>query len=193
MNFQDFKELITKTRTTRRYKQNITIADEDIKELIDVARITSSAKNMQVLKYITVTNKDNVRILAKKAMWATHLKDWTQKEDEIPSAFIVILNDKNIEGQPLVDVGTALETIMLGAKLKGIDSAPLASIDKELCQELFTIPENCEVILGIALGHASELTKIVEMNEDDTTYYRDEKDTHCVPKRSMDEILIGSY
>lgn len=193
MNFKDFKKLVCNTRTTRRFKKDINIENIELEEVLDTTRVVSSAKNMQPLKYITVTNKDIVEKLASTSKWASHLKQWNQSEDERPSAFIIILNDTKIDGFAMLDCGIALNNIMLGLKIKGYSSCPLASIDKQLCKELFSLPENIEPILGVAVGIEDETINVVDVKYDDTNYYRDEIDIHCVPKRDLKDILIGKF
>jgi nitroreductase len=192
MDFNNFKDLITNTRATRRFKSGVTISPKDLEEVIDVARVTSSAKNMQPLKYITVTDKNLVKKLSDTTQWAAHLKEWSQSEDEQPSAFIIVLNDTSIDGFAMLDCGISLNCIMTGLKIKGYASCPLASIDKKLCKDLFEIKTPLEPMLGIAVGIADETIKLVEPKED-TNYYRDEDGNHYVPKRSLNEVLVGSY
>lgn len=192
MNFEDFKTLVKKTRTTRRFKKGIKIDSKEIEEVLDVVRLSPSPKNMQALKYIIVTKEEIVEKLSLTSAWAAHLKEWTQSEDERPSAYIIILNDKTIEGFPMIDCGITLNSIMLGFKTKGYASCPLASIDKALVKELFNLKESLEPILGIAIGIEDEIINIVEIKKD-TNYYRNEKDEHCVPKRALKDILIGKY
>ncbi|WP_320034402.1 nitroreductase family protein [Halarcobacter sp.] len=192
MNFKDFKKLVCDTRTTRRFKKDITIENIELEEVLDAARVVSSAKNMQPLKYITVTDKDLVKKLAQTCQWAAHLKEWNQKEEEQPSAFIIVLNDTKIDGFAMLDCGIALNNIMLGLKIKGYSSCPLASIDKQLCKELFSLDEKIEPMLGIAIGVEDETIKVVDVKLD-TNYYRDEIDIHCVPKRDLNDVLIGKF
>ncbi len=193
MNFNDLENLVQKSRATRRFQNKFFIALEDLKQLVNLARVTSSAKNMQPLKYILVTKKEFVLKLAKTSKWATHLKNWEQTEEERPNAFIIILNDTSIDGFPMFDAGVAFETISLGAKAKGLAVCPLASIDKNICKKIFNIPSNLEVLIGVAIGFPAENIQIVEVKNNDTNYYRKEDSTHCVPKRSLKEIIIGEY
>lgn len=193
MEFENFKTLVKSSRCTRRYEKDFEVSASTLEELIDIARVTSSAKNMQPLKYILVTNKDAVHKLAQTAMWATHLTNWNQSEDERPSAFILVLNDTTIDGFAMFDAGVAFEAIMLGANAKGLSACALASINKELCSELFEIPKNHEVMIGISLGKSSEIINLVDVKNNDINYYRNEKDEHCVPKRALEEIVIGRY
>lgn len=163
-----------------------------MEEIIDITRLSSSAMNKQPLKYIIVTKKDLVKKLSNTCKWASHLSSWDQSEDEQPSAFIVVLNDTTIDGFAMLDCGITLNSIMIGLKIKGYASCPLASIDKDLCKNLFNLPQNLEPILGIAVGIEAENIQIVDL-KDDTNYYRDQEDNHCVPKRALDEILVGKY
>jgi len=192
MDFEDYKRLISKTRATRRFKENIFIDNEELKEVINIARIASSSKNMQALKYITVTSKKLVKKLSQTCKWAVHLKDWNQSEDEQPSAFIIILNDTTIDAFAMFDCGIALSSITLGLKVKGYSTCPLASIDKKVCEELFNLPQHLEPFLGVAVGVENETINIVNV-EKDTNYYRNEKNEHCIPKRSLEDVLVGSF
>jgi nitroreductase len=192
MDYNELKTLITKARTTRRFKKDSEVCVNDLKEILDLARITSSAKNMQPIKYILVTKKDNVLQLAQTATWAAHLKDWNQSEEERPSAFILMLNDQMIDGFPMFDAGASFTAISLAAKAKGLATCPMASIDKELCKKLFVVPDCYDIMIGIAVGVESEEVKLVNTNGD-TNYYRLEDGTHCVPKRSLEQIIVGEY
>ncbi|MFK2822076.1 nitroreductase family protein [Arcobacter sp. YIC-80] len=193
MNYQKLKTLIQNARTTRRFKKDTKVNLEDLKELIDLARITSSAKNMQPIKYILVTKEEDVLKLARSASWASHLENWSQSEEERPSAFILMLNDQMIDGFPMFDAGASFTAISLAAKAKGLATAPLASIDKQLCRKLFVIPDNLDVMIGIAVGVEDENIKLVDTTNFDTNYYREKNDTHCVPKRALEQIIMGEY
>jgi len=193
MKFEQLKELVIKSRCTRRFQKDVLVSNETLEEVINIARVTSSAKNMQPIKYITVTKKQTVDALSANVTWAAHLKQWSQSQDERPSAYIILLNDKNIDGFAMFDAGVTFESIMLGLNAKGLNACALASIDKVQCKELFSIPENTEIMIGIAIGKASETTKLVDVVNNDTNYYRNDKDEHCVPKRALDEVLIGKF
>ncbi len=193
MKYNELKSLIQETRTTRRFKKDAKVTLKDLKEIIDLARITSSAKNKQPIKYLLVTQTEAVQKLSKTATWAAHLKDWNQSEDERPSAFIIMLNDQMIDGFPMFDAGTSFTALSLAAKTKGLATAPLASIDKELCRKLFIIPDCYDVMIGIAVGVGNEEIKLVDTQDFDTNYYRDKNQTHYVPKRALEQIIVGEY
>lgn len=192
MNYEKFNNLVTTTRSTRRFLPNIEIKNEELEEVIDLVRITSSAKNMQPLKYVVVTDKALVEKLANTVKWAAHLSEWNQTKEEQPSAFIIVINDTTIDGFAMLDCGISLQTIMLGLKIKGYASCPMASLDKELCTKEFSLDEHLKPMLAIAIGKEDETINIVEPKED-TNYYRNEKGEHCVPKRKYKDVLLGSF
>lgn len=189
MNFEEFKTIVSNTRCTRRFKENTTIDKKDLIELIDLARTVSSGKNMQPLKYIAITDESIKEEVYKPLLWASHLKQWNQSETEKPSGYILVLNDTSIEGFSAIDSGIAMQTIMLGATTKGYSGCMLASIDKDAYSKLFNLPNHIEPMFIVALGIRDEEIKIVDVKNNDTNYYREEQ-THCVPKRKLEEILI---
>jgi nitroreductase len=190
-NFKNFKQTVQNTRAIRRFKQNIVVKDDDLVEIIDLVRTTSSSKNMQPLKYIVVTDEVKKQCVYKPLKWAAHLSNWDQSEDEKPSAYILIVNDTSIDGVALIDAGIALQTIMLGLSSIGLNGCPLASIDKAAYKKLFKLSDNLEPFLIIAIGKSEEDITIVDAKED-TNYYRDEKQNHFVPKRILEDVLIAT-
>jgi nitroreductase len=193
MNFENFKDIVQNTRSTRRFKKNITIDKSELIELIDMARIVSSGKNMQPLKYIAINDQDIKDQIYKPLQWAAHLKDWDQSEDEKPSAYILVINDTKIDGFSAIDSGIAMQTIMLGATAKGYAGSILASIDKVAYKKLFSLENHLEPMFIIALGVKNENIEIIDVvDSTDTNYYRDKNNTHYVPKRKLSEVLIDA-
>jgi len=189
-NFQEFKNIVQNTRATRRFKKDVIIPRHELIELINLARVVSSAKNMQPLKYIAITDDNIKQEVYKPLKWAAHLTDWDQSEDEKPSAYILVLNDTRIDGFSAIDSGISMQTILLGATVKGYNGCILASIDKKAYKELFNLESHLEPMFIIALGVSNEEVKIVDIKHSKTDYYRDDKDAHCVPKRKLSAVLI---
>ena len=191
IGYEELKEIVEKTRCYRRFKK-VDIMYDELTQVIDLARITSSARNLQPLRYIIVTKQKYKEEVFKPLRWAGALVSWNgPKEDEKPSAYIIVCADKNIADYCMVDAGIAMQTIMLALTTKGYSSCILASIDKDKYKEIFKLQENIEPLFAIAIGKAGEKIKIVE--SENVNYYRNEKDEHCVPKRNLDKVIIGFF
>ncbi len=68
----------------------------------------------------------------------------------------------------------------------------IAAINKEGLRKVLEIPTRYEILLVLALGKPKE-TVVVGMvgSSGDTKYWRDSEGVHHVPKRLLDEIIIG--
>ena len=185
-------DLIRKNRSYRRFFQDQQISMELLREFVDNARLTPSAANRQPLRYFLCNDMYTNNQVFETLQWAGYLKTWPGPDaGERPSAYIVILLDKEIAEQAGVDSGIAAQTIMLSAIEKGIGGCMIASINRpELAQRL-KLDEKYQILLVLALGFPKETVVIEEMAPSgDVKYWRDDNKVHHVPKRKLDEIII---
>jgi nitroreductase len=188
----DFKELVEKNRSYRRFHQNYDISLESLRELVDLARLTPSAANRQPLRYILSNKSDRNAVIFQHLAWAAYLADWGgPAEGERPSAYIIVLLDKNITSSSGCDHGIAAQTILLGATARGLGGCMLASVKKEGLMNALNISSDYEVLLVIALGKPKEVVVIESIGPaGDIKYWRDESGVHHVPKRSLDDLVL---
>ncbi|MDI3473481.1 MAG: hypothetical protein PWQ20_941 [Thermotogaceae bacterium] len=188
----EIKDLILKNRSYRRFDENFKVDCETLRELIELARLSASAANLQPLRYILSCDKGKNDKIFPYLRWAGYLKDWPgPKEGEKPSAYIVILGDKELMGNFTgYDCGIAAQSILLGAVEKGLGGCMIAAIDKEGLRKSLNIPEKYEILLVIALGKPVEKVVIEDVKNNDIKYWRDEQGVHHVPKRTLDELIL---
>ncbi len=187
------KDLVLANRSYRRFQQNAPVSRETLRELVDLARCSASGVNRQPLKYILSNEPEkNAKIFATLA-WAQLLKDWGgPKEGEKPAAYIILLGDKQISQAFGIDPGIAAQSITLGAMEKGIGGCMLGNIKKDVLRKSLAIPERYDILLVIALGKPGEKVVMETVGPDgDTAYWHDANDAHHVPKRKLDEIILG--
>ncbi len=189
------KELITKNRSYRRFFEEAEIESALLKELIELARLSGSGANRQPLRYVLSTSKDMNRKIFPNLAWAGYLKDWDgPSEGERPSAYIVILLDKNISSSAGCDHGIAAQSILLGAVEAGYGGCMIGSLQKDKLRSVLDLPEQYEILLVIALGKPKEKIVLTEIEKDgDIKYYRDENMTHYVPKRKLRDIILKEF
>ena len=187
------KEYILKNRSYRRFHQDVPVELETLKQLVDLARLSASGGNHQPLKYILSCDPQMNALIFPQLGWAAYLRDWPgPSEGERPSGYIIILGDKNISKSFGVDHGIAAQSILLGATELGLGGCIIASIRKDDLHQALEIPDQYEILLVLALGKPKEIVEIETVGPDgDIKYWRDDENTHHVPKRSLDEIIIS--
>jgi nitroreductase len=188
----NIKDLISNSRSYRRFDENHRINGETLRELIGLAQHSPSARNMQPLKFwLSNTPKINDLIFPHLG-WAGDLKDWPgPAKGERPSAYILILGDTAIKENFGVDHGIAAQSILLGAVEAGLGGCMLGSARVDELTQALGIPDRYQILLVIALGKPAEKVVVEIVGEGDAlTYYRDENDVHHVPKRGLDELIL---
>jgi nitroreductase len=186
------RDLIVKNRSYRRFYQDEAISLDTLRELVDLARLSPSSGNRQPLKYLLSCTPETNAVIFPTLAWAGYLKDWPGPgEGEQPSAYVVILGDTKISNN-FVDQGIALQSILLGATERGLGGCTIASIQREQLRQALGIDPRYEILLVLALGKPREKVVIETVGSDgDIKYWRDAEGTHHVPKRSLDEIVLG--
>ena len=187
------RELVLKNRSYRRFHQEAAIKVEALRELVDLARLSASIGNLQPLKFfLSAEPQTNARIFPHLG-WAGYLKDWPgPSEGERPSAYIVILGDKEIKTSFDPDQGIAAQSILLGAAEKGLGGCMIGTLAKKELGEALKIPPNYDILLVLALGKPKETVLLEKSGLDgNIKYWRDAEGMHHVPKRSLDDIIIS--
>jgi len=186
------RELMTKNRSYRRFRQEIPVEKETLRELVDLARLCPSAGNLQPLKFVLACDEQaNARIFP-HLRWAAYLKEWTgPNEGERPSAYIVILGDSYISPTIGPDHGIVAQSIMLGAVERGLGGCIIASINREGLKRDLGLPEGLEILMVLALGVPGEEVRLENIGPaGDIRYWRDEQGIHHVPKRTLVELIL---
>lgn len=188
------RDLVLKNRSYRRFFEEVAISRDTLIELVDLARNTASARNLQPLRYILSADQETNTRIFPNLFWAMDLKDWSgPAEGERPAAYIVMVIAKGAKMTFIsdCDIGIAAQTILLGAVEKGLGGCMIASILKDKLCESLRIPEGFEPHLVIALGKPKEKVVIEELLPDgDCRYWRDSDGTHHVPKRRLGDIIL---
>ncbi len=184
-------DLVKKNRSYRRFDQSIAISTSELKELVSLARLSASGKNLQPLKYIISNNsKTNLDIFS-LLKWAGYLEEWDgPKEGERPAAYIIVMLDKSISDNPFIDHGISVQSMLLGAVEKGFGGCIIAAFNKSKLMEVLNIDQNFSPLLVVALGAPKEKVQIIKLTDNNHRYFRDSDEIHYVPKRDLDEIIF---
>ena len=186
------QDLVVKNRSYRRFHQEFAIGRETMRQLVDLARLSASAANMQSLKFILSCDPQKNALIFPHLGWAGYLKEWSgPDEGERPSAYIIILGDVEIKGSFGCDHGIAAQSILLGATERSLGGCIIGSVRRKELRKALSIPSRYEILLVLALGKPKERVVIEEVSlAGDIKYWRDSEGVHHVPKRSLDEIIV---
>ncbi len=190
MNMQ---ELVRKTRSYRRFHEDFNIGMEVLEGLVELARLSASARNLQPLKFMLCNQKDRNELIFPELGWAGYLQDWPGPiPGERPSAYIIILGDLTLTKTFGYDHGIATQSILLGATSLGLGGCIIGSAKRDRLREKLAIPDHFEILNVIALGKPKETVRIEPLGPDgDIKYWRDADGTHHVPKRALDELIVS--
>jgi nitroreductase len=187
-------DLILKTRSFRRFKEDEPVDRATLHYLVELARLGGSARNMQPLKYVLASEPGiNARIFPHLG-WAGYLNDWPGPvEGERPSAYIICLLDTRLSKEADCDLGIATQNIMLGATEKGLGGCRIASVSPQL-RSVLELAEHLQILLVIALGKPVEIVALEDQESPDAIkYWRDAQGIHHVPKRVLQQIIVAEY
>ena len=185
-----FKDLVSKSRSYRRFDEAVRVPRETLVELVDLARLAPCSANLQGLKFFVVGEKDLTDKIFPLLKFAGYLRDWAgPAEGERPAAYIIVLGDERIKQQFDMDAGIAAQTIMLGAAEQGLGGCILSSVKRDELAALLELPAYLEVLVVLALGKPAEKVVIEALGSaGDIKYYRDGEGVHHVPKLSLIHI-----
>ena len=189
------KDLVVRNRSYRRFDETVSISLEDLRELVDLARLSASAANRQPLKYVLSCDRSMNDAIFSTLAWAAYLKEWLgPDEGERPSAYVVVLHDTTIAEDVNVDPGIACQSILLGAVEKGLGGCILGNVKRDHLRGILKLADRYEILYVVALGKPAERVLLEEVGPDgDIRYYRDEDDVHHVPKRTLHEVILDTY
>lgn len=182
------KDLIYTSRSIRRFAQEPPVSLGQLRELVDLARMSPSAGNKQALRFALITDPALRGQVFGTLGWAAYLTHWAgPAEGERPTGYIAIVEAGAVH--PL-DAGIAAQSMMLGAAEMGLGGCMIATVKRNELADILGLSEGQKIPLVLALGKPSEQVECVPMQpEGDVKYYR-EGGVHYVPKRALEELII---
>ncbi len=155
-------ECIKTRRSVRRYTDEL-ISDDEIRELVDAARMAPSWKNTQTVRYMIVRDKDIINKIAAECMLDFEFNQKTMSRCNT----LVLVNQINGrsgyekdgsfstdkgKGWEMFDAGIAAQTFCLAAHEKGIGSCIMGVFDGGKIANLVNLPEGQTVAAVITIG-----------------------------------------
>jgi nitroreductase len=188
-------DLIKANRSCRRFDESHAITIQTLLDLIDLGRLSASAANLQPLKYIAACNTSINAQIFRCLTWAAYLQTWPGPvKGERPAGYIVVLHDTAITQKVDCDHGIACQSILLGAREKGLAGCMLGAIKRNRLKQILNIADHLKILLVVAIGKPKETVVLETVDTSGSIrYFQDDQQIHHVPKRPLDEIVIARY
>ena len=191
-----FLDLVKQARSHRGFRQDRKVTRQELEHLVECARFTPAARNDQVLKYYLAEKPETVAAIQPLTKWAGALAELhLPRKGAEPVAYIVICLDGSLAENPAPyqrDVGIVAQTMLLAAAEMGLNGCMIGSFAAGELWEKLGLPEAIKPQLLLALGEGTDRIVMTDVGEDgSTTYYRDAGDTHYVPKRTLEQLILN--
>ena len=190
-------EMVARTRTVRRFKEEVPLDPAFLEQLVDLARLGGSARNAQALCYLPVIDPGLRAALFPLLAWAGYLPDWPgPAAGERPAAYIVCVLDRERQRGPETeahfDLGISTQNLLLGAAERGVLGCRIGAFHAAKVRTLLQLDARYQPLLVVALGEPAETVVVETVGTDgDIRYWRDADGVHHVPKRQLEDILLA--
>ena len=185
----DILDLIKQNRSFRRFSSDVKPSESDVLDIIEGARLSASAGNLQRLRFMPVLDGALCDNVFDTLAFAAYFGGWRPEIEQRPTAYVVIFAKSEPDANLMIDVGIAAQSMLLVAREKDFGGCMFRSFKKPELTAALNKPDYTPVLV-IALGKPSETVEITEVKNGDVKYYRDASGTHFVPKRSLEELII---
>jgi nitroreductase len=149
-------EAINKRASLKTHLSTREVEQDKIIKVLEAARLAPSATNEQPWRFVVIKGKENVENVVSRAS-----RMGRKAFDEAPVLILVFVNPKDYvfpDGKTfyLLDVGLAMENILLAATDLGLISHPMASLDEGKLKEILGVPDEMEFVIATPLGYPLE-------------------------------------
>lgn len=182
-------ELLLRNRSQRGYLKDYVVKREELERIVGVCSRIPSARNQQVLRFRLVTRDtgaehvlNNIKLGA--ALPELHLP-FSGTE---PEAFIVVMSTVEENKMVDIDLGIALQSMLLKAVEMGLNGLVIGAFNPDAVSRELNLPYRPLMIVAIGKGiERIELTPIAP--EDSHAYYRT-AGVHYVPKVAAKDLIV---
>ena len=150
----ELMDVIKKRRSVRKYKPD-PVPDEDIKYILEAARLAPSWANTQCWHFIVVTDEQKRQEIAKDSM------PWCGKAPVV----IAACADPEKPGYKgdipnyLIDIGIAVEHLILAATERGLGTCWIGGLHEDPIKKVLRVPDNIRVPAMVTVGYPNHEPK----------------------------------
>lgn len=157
----DFLELAQKRYSCRSFSSR-DVEKEKLEKILEAARISPTAVNYQPQRILVIQDKKQLEKLSECTRYG-----WNAP------VIMIICYDKNIswkrqydnKDEGIVDASIATTHMMLEIQNLGLGTTWIGAFDPSKVREVYSVPENYEIVAILPVGYPSETAKPSGMHE----------------------------
>ena len=180
--------LLHRNRSYRGYDPARVVTRGELKRLVEVTTLVPSGMNRQALRYRLVTEEESGKVLPLIRLGASLPELHLPFPGTEPRAFLVICS--TVPESPVIDIdlGIAVQSLLLKAVEMGLNGIIIRAFDAAKLQEALALEHTPLLVVAIGKGAENIFLKPVDAGES-LTYYRKDG-VHFVPKLKADDLII---
>ena len=187
-NHLSLDTLLHRNRSYRGYDPARTVTREELMKMVEATTLVPSGNNQQALRYRLVTAEESGKVLPLIRLGAALPELHLPFPGTEPRAFLVICS--TVPENPVLDIdlGIAVQSLLLKAVEMGLNGIIIRAFDPGKMQESLGLELTPLLVVAIGTGAEHIFLKPVEAGES-LNYYRKDG-VHFVPKLKAEDLII---
>lgn len=182
-------KLLIRNRSQRGYLKDYVVKREELERIIGVCNKIPSARNQQVLRFRPVTKDSGADIVLRHIRLGAALPELHLPfPNTEPEAFIVICSTIPENKMVDIDLGIAIQSMLLKAVEMGLNGIVIGAFNKASIEQELNLPY--EPIIILAIGKGIEEIELVPISPEQSHAYYRKEGIHYVPKIGLKDMII---
>lgn len=182
------RRLLLHNRSYRGYDTSFKVRGDQLRKIIEVATLTPSARNQQVLRFRPVMDDEADKVLALIRLGGALPELHLPLAGTEPRAFIVICSTVEESKYVDIDLGIVAQSMLLQATEIGLGGICIGAFDHKALAVALDL--DYEPLLVLAIGRPAEHIELVKCHAGDKLNYYRREGTHYVPKICIDDLIL---
>lgn len=182
-------ELLLKNRSQRGYLKDYVVKRGELERIVGVCSKIPSARNQQVLRFRLVTRESGAeKVLENIKLGAALPELHLPFAGTEPEAFIVVMSTTKEDKFVDVDLGMALQSMLLKAVEMGLSGLVIGSFHKGNITRDLELP--FEPLMVVAIGKGIEKIELTPIAPEESHAYYRKDGVHFVPKIPAKYLIV---
>lgn len=183
-------ELLLKNRSHRGYNKNYVVSRHELERIANVCTRIPSGCNQQTLRFFLVTKETGSELVLPLIRLGAALPELHLPfPGTEPEAFIICCSTVPENKLVDVDLGIALQSMLLKTVEMGLNGLIIGAFNHEKLKEAFSLPY--EPLMVLAIGKGIEHIELTHIHADESHAYYRKDGVHYVPKVYAEELILN--